>query len=166
MTDVEDGVAGKARAQLLDVLEPLLVEPVTEEAVPVVVDLVAEEDDPLVRAEDPRAVMGRLARPEIDDGELDAIERHALAVADRRVREDSIGGPVLSEHGTDDLILERIVGGDGVNDALRGVDGNIRTGDDLAESRVVVGMRMRHERGQERLPSRSIPARISLAAET
>jgi hypothetical protein len=36
VTDVEDGVAGKARAQLLDVLEPLLVEPVSEEAVPVV----------------------------------------------------------------------------------------------------------------------------------
>jgi hypothetical protein len=35
---------------------------------------------------------------------------------------------------------------------VRGVDGNIRAGDDLAESRIVVGMRMRHERGQERLP--------------
>jgi hypothetical protein len=48
VTDVEDGVAVKARPQLVDVCEPLLVEAVSEEAMPVVVDLISEEDDALV----------------------------------------------------------------------------------------------------------------------
>jgi hypothetical protein len=37
---------------------------------PVVVDLVAEKDDLLVLAEHPRAVVGRLARTKVDDGEF------------------------------------------------------------------------------------------------
>jgi hypothetical protein len=41
--DMEDGVAREACAQRLDVVEPLPVEAVGEEAVPVVVDLIAEK---------------------------------------------------------------------------------------------------------------------------
>src|SRR5215831_18517451 len=89
VADVKDGVVREALAQGLDVLEPLLVEAIGEVTMPVVVDLVAQEDDPLVVAENPGAVVRRLARTKIDDGETDAVEILALAVANRRVRENA-----------------------------------------------------------------------------
>jgi hypothetical protein len=152
MADVEDGVVGETRAEPFDVRQPLAVEAVGEVAVPVVVDLVAEKNRRLVVADDPGAVVRRLARAEVDDGELHVVEGHALPIADRGIWKDAVGRPVVSEHRTDDLILDGVVGRDRVDHPLRGVDRNVCAGDDLDESRVVVGVGLRHERGQERLP--------------
>ena len=118
----------------------------------VVVDLVAEEDRLRFIAEDPWAVMRRLARAEVDDGERYVVEGHALAVSDRGVREDPIRRPLLPEHRTDDLVLECVVGCDRVDHSLRGVDRDVVAGDDLVEPGVVVGMGVRQNRCQERLP--------------
>src|SRR5262245_41053578 len=57
VTDEENGVAGESPPQGLDVLEPLLVKAVGQKAVLAAIDLVAEEDNLLVRAEDPGAVV-------------------------------------------------------------------------------------------------------------
>ena len=58
MADVEGRVVWKAFAQLCDVCQPLDVEAVPKEAVPVVVDLVAEENGLRFGSEDPGAVVG------------------------------------------------------------------------------------------------------------
>src|SRR5918994_324486 len=145
VTDVECRIVREALAQLRDVREPLAIEAVCEVAVRVVVDLVAEEDDLRVGSEDPGAVVGRLARPEIYDGELNAVEGHALTVADRRVREDARTGPLVSEHRPHDRILRRIVSGDRVDHALRGDDWDVVARDELREARVVVRVGVREE---------------------
>ena len=51
MPNVEHGVAREALAERLDIREPAPVKAVGEKAVPVVVDLVAEEDHAFVAAE-------------------------------------------------------------------------------------------------------------------
>ena len=148
---VEDGIRRETCAQVLDVREPLPVEAVGQVAVAVVVDLIAEEDDLLVVTEHPRAVVRRLARPEIDDCEGDVVERDTLAVSDRCVREDAVGRPVVAEHRPDDLVLERVVATDRVDHALRCKDRNVIVGDDLPQPGVVVGMRLRDQHSAQRL---------------
>ena len=74
------------------------------------------------------------------------VERQALPVANRRVREDASRRPFVAEHRPDDLILGRVVGLDRVDHALRGDDGHLVSGDDLREPGVVVRMRLRHQR--------------------
>ena len=96
--------------------------------------------------------MWRLARAEVDDGELHVVEADALPTGNRGVGEDSIRRPVLAEKRADDLILDGIVRRDRVDDSLRCVDRDVVAGDDLAERGVVVGVRVRQEGGQERLP--------------
>jgi hypothetical protein len=102
VTDEEDGVFGKACPQLLDVRQPLDVEAVGEEAVPVLVDLVAEEDD-LLSSPSTHGLSCGDSPAEIDDR-----ERHrrgsALAVPNRGVREDALRRPLLAEHRPDDLV--------------------------------------------------------------
>jgi len=59
--DVEHSILGEARAERLDVRQPFGVEAVGEAAVVVVVDVVAEKNRRHVIADDPRAVVRRLA---------------------------------------------------------------------------------------------------------
>ena len=60
---VEGGVGRQLLPQPVEMAEPFLVETVAQEGVLVVVDLVADEDRLPVVAEQPHAVVGRLARP-------------------------------------------------------------------------------------------------------
>src|SRR5262249_57985404 len=116
--DLENGLRGEALAQHGDVREPLLEVAVGEEAVPVIVDLVAEENR-LAVVEEPWTVVRRFARAEVDDGECDVVERDALTVSDRRVGEDSVRGPLLAEDGSDNCVLACVVADNRVDHALR-----------------------------------------------
>ena len=118
----------------------------------VVVDLVAEEDRLFVIAEDPGAVVRRLARAEVDHSERDVVEGHALAVADRRVREGPLGPPLVAEHRPQDLFLLVVVPDDRVDHALRRDDRHIVARDQLRQASVVVRMRVSQKHRAQRLP--------------
>ena len=64
-----------------------------------VVDLVAEEDGPPIVAEEPDAVVGRLAGPEVEHGEASAAELERLPVRDGAIGERALARPLLAEHG-------------------------------------------------------------------
>ena len=93
---------------------------------------------------------------------FDVVEGQALAVADRRVREDAARRPVVAEHRSDDLILHRVVGRDRVDHSLRGHDRHVVSGDDLHQPGVVVRMRVRQQHGVQRLPEAVERATASL----
>jgi hypothetical protein len=61
----------------------------------------------------------------------------------------------------DDLILKCVVRRDRVDHSLWCVDRNVGAGDDLAEPGVVVGVRVRHKRSEERL-SKGVEPRAHL----
>jgi hypothetical protein len=74
------------------------------------------------------------------------------AVANRRIRKEALARPLVAEHRPDDLILRRVVALDCVDHALGGNNRHVIACDNFSEPRIVVGMRVRHERGLERLP--------------
>jgi hypothetical protein len=96
--------------------------------------------------------------PEVDDREAGAVERHALAVADRRVREDAPARPLVPEHRSHDRFLLRVVADDRVDDALGRDDRNVVAGHELRETRVVVGMRVGEKHRLQRLAEPLEPA--------
>jgi hypothetical protein len=120
----------------------------------VAVRLVAEEDGPSVVAEEPDAVVRRLPRPEIDDGEAGVAELQCLLIRDRAVGEDALARPLLAEHRAQDLLLERVVAPDDGVDADGRDHRDIIRADELHDPAVVVGVRVGDEHGEEWLSER------------
>ena len=83
---------------------------------------------------------------------VDVVEGDALTVADRRVGEGPLGRPLVAEHRPQDLLLDGVVPGDRVDDALRRDDRHVVAGDQLGQAAVVVRMRVRQQHRAQRLP--------------
>ena len=159
VSDVKGRVSGQFLPQALEVTEPLLVETVGEVGVLPVVHLVAEEHRSPLVSEEPDAVVGRLARAEVEHSEGCTAELQPLPVHRGAVRERALRGPFVSEHRAQDLLLERVVAADHGVDARRCDDGHVIAGDQLHDAAVVVGMRVGDEHRQQWLAQDSSSAR-------
>jgi hypothetical protein len=71
--------------------------------------------------------------------------------------------PLLPEHGSQDLLLERVVPADHRVDACGGDDGHVVARDELDDAAVVIRVRVRHEHRKERLAERLEPRAESSA---
>ena len=125
MSDVKGRVGGQLPPETLEVGQPLVEEAVGEIGVLPVVHLVAEEHRLPLVAEEPDAVMRRLARPEVEHGKACTTELEPLSVGRGARWERALERPFIAEHGAQDLLLERIVAPDHRIDAGRGDDGHV-----------------------------------------
>src|SRR5262245_47859775 len=148
-------VSGQIARRAFEVDQPTIVKAISEKAVHVAVDEIADEHLwSTVSLESPQAVMRRLAWAQIGHREHRVSDGHALATLDDSSWKPPGRRPLLSKHRPENLFLCRVVTANHLIHTRDGVHGNVCIAQESGDTSVVIRMRVRDDDRGERLVQR------------